>query len=267
MAYRFPGMDPFLEAKNIWRGFHHSLAEEIRSALNQTMTDKYYADIELTTVYEAIQVGKTKTIVPDVGIIKPATPTPGGGAAVAESLTVETPIRRVAAVTPTKLRTVNIYLSDSEELVTTIEVLSPYNKREPGLADYRRKRAWIFGSNVHLVEIDLLRGGERVGAEVAGPPLDHADYILLVNRGRDVNPSLTSDIWPGFVDKPLPVIPIPLESPDPDVSLDLNIVLRSVYERAAYVRRIDYSKPAPPPQLRPPIETWMNEHLRQTPDE
>ncbi|MBV7338484.1 DUF4058 family protein [Chloroflexi bacterium TSY] len=73
MSYRFPGMDPYLEVPNIWRGFHHSLAEEIRARLNESIGVKYYADVEVHTIFEEIHIGKPKAVVPDVAIL---TPTP-----------------------------------------------------------------------------------------------------------------------------------------------------------------------------------------------
>ncbi|MEM7134412.1 MAG: DUF4058 family protein [Chloroflexota bacterium] len=265
MAYRFPGMDPYLEAPNIWRGFHHRIADEIADTLNPKIGPKYYADIEVTTTFEEVSIGKSKTVVPDVAVLAPTSdPTPALPAtavAVAEPAKIDEPIRRAVNTVPTKLRAVRVYVTETDELITSIEILSPYNKREPGLAEYRRKRSSILASNVHLVEIDLLRGGQRVGSETQGPPLDDVDYILLVNRGNDVNPGVFSDIWPGVINKPLPILPIPLEAPDPDVPLDLNMILRAVYTRAAYSRRIDYTQPVPAPKLRPEMGKWVEEHL------
>ncbi|MEZ4726072.1 MAG: DUF4058 family protein [Caldilineaceae bacterium] len=79
----------------------------------------------------------------------------------------------------------------------------------------------------------------------------------IVNRSDEINPGVWSDIWPVTLDQPLPLLPIPLEPPDPDVLLDLNAVVRTVYERAAYTRRIDYRDPAPPPELRPTMAQWL----------
>ena len=112
---------------------------------------------------------------------------------------------------------------------------------------------------MHLVEIDLLRGGKRPGREVNEPPLD-ADYILLVNRYRAEGEARISEIWPVALNEPLPLLPIPLLPPDPDVVLDLNEAIRSVYARGAYERRIDYQRPVPPPELRPEMAAWLKEH-------
>lgn len=264
MAYRFPGMDPYLEDPAIWRGFHHRLADEIADTLNPEIGPKYYADIDVHTLFEEVHVGKAKPIIPDVAIVsQPFTFARGTAAAVAvaEPTEVTVPVRRMVKVTPVTLRAVHIYITETNELITSIELLSPYNKRSPGLAEYRNKRSKLLASNVHLVEIDLLRGGQRVGSEITGEPLDEADYILLVNRGYEINPGVWSDIWPVTLDQTLPLLPIPLDPPDPDVLLDMNAVVRTVYERAAYARRIDYRDPVPPPELRPAMEKWLQTHL------
>jgi hypothetical protein len=50
--------------------------------------------------------------------------------------------------------------------------------------------------------------------------------------------------------------------PDPDVPLDLNSVVASVYERGAYDRIIDYRQPPPPP-LTDEEAQWIDRWLRQ----
>lgn len=261
MTYRFPGMDPYIEAPTLWRDFHHSLAEEIRWRLNSSMDEKYYAGVEVHTTYEEVQVGKRKPMVPDVAVLTPTPRETDSPVWVAPPPATAAPIRRVATVIPTRLRSVRIYTTGTDELVTAIELLSPYNKRGEGLAEYRRKRSSLLTSNVHLVEIDLLRGGQRVGSELQDAPCDDTDYILLVNRGMDVNPDAYSDIWPVSLNEPLPLLPIPLDAPDPDVILDMNAVVRSIYERGRYALRIDYQQPVPPPALRPAMAEWMQKYF------
>lgn len=113
-------------------------------------------------------------------------------------------------------------------------------------------------SRVHLVEIDLLCGGQRPGEELNAKPLD-TDYILLVNRAREGRARRISDIWPVALNEPLPLIPVPLMPPDPDVPLNLRAAMDAVYERAAYTRRINYDKPVPPPELRPAMAEWLRQ--------
>jgi hypothetical protein len=56
----------------------------------------------------------------------------------------------------------------------------------------------------------------------------------------------------------LPTIPVPLLEPDPDVPLDLNAIVASVYERGGYDARIDYRAPVPPPALSEGEATWVD---------
>src|SRR5262249_3912993 len=72
-------------------------------------------------------------------------------------------------------------LEPERRLVTSIEVLSPSNKKKgsEGWNQYLRKRQALLLGKANLVEIDLLRGGSRL------PMLDprpESPYSLLVAR-------------------------------------------------------------------------------------
>lgn len=255
----FPGMDPYLEASELWSGFHHGLAEGIRGVLNTLIGPKYYADVEVHTVVQDVFITFSHTMYPDVGVYKPPTATQEIMTAVATIPAA--PIERVAVTDEViRDRAVRIYVTKTGELVTAIEILSPYNKRlGDGLEDYRKKRAQILKAHAHLVELDLLRGGTRPGPEVNEPPLD-TDYVLLVNRARESNVRV-SEIWPLTLNDIFPLIPVPLREPDPDVALDLNQVLLALYPRAGYGWRIDYTALVPPPELRAPMKEWLRDHI------
>jgi hypothetical protein len=60
----------------------------------------------------------------------------------------------------------------------------------------------------------------------------------------------------------LPVLPVPLLDPDPDVTLDLSAVTVAVYERDAYARLIDYQRSPPAPAPSAAEATWLDAHLR-----
>ena len=109
-------------------------------------------------------------------------------------------------------------------------------------------------SDIHLVEIDLLRGGTRPGREVVEPPLD-TDYVIVVNRANDQRVR-TSEIWPVALNDELPTIPIPLTYPDADVLLDLAAVFKQIHADAYYGLRIDYTGAVPAPKLRPAMAVW-----------
>lgn len=126
-------------------------------------------------------------------------------------------------------------------LVTSIEILSPVNKRPSHEAyhEYRRKRRELLRSEMHLIEIALLRGGERPPLE---QPVPSAPYYVTLSR---VNRRPYVEVWPMQLWERLPALPTPLIEPDPDVPLDLGAVVAAVYERGAYARLIDYHCPPP----------------------
>ncbi|MGH2544387.1 MAG: DUF4058 family protein [Ardenticatenaceae bacterium] len=258
MATPFPGMDPYLESKEHWSGFHHHLAEEIMTVLNSALSTRYYAEVEVRMVLQQIDeigISTSDNVYPDAAVLEVNPQVATQGAAIALPVA---PIQRTAMTAEQhKLRSVRVYVAETKRLVTTVELLSPVNKRGVGLEAYRAKRRRILRSDVHLVEIDLLCGGKRPGWEVSDPPID-TDYVLLVNRASNGN-GRVSDIWPVALSEPLPILPIPLLPPDADVPLDLGVVLRSIYTRAVYERRIDYRQPVPPPSLRPAMRCWLEE--------
>ena len=73
-------------------------------------------------------------------------------------------------------------LKPQQRLVTSIEVLSPSNKRQdtPGSAQYLRKRQAHLAGQANLVEIDLLRGGPRMPMADDWP--DSPYYLLVAAR-------------------------------------------------------------------------------------
>ncbi|MBI4674014.1 MAG: DUF4058 family protein [Chloroflexi bacterium] len=250
----FPGMDPYLEDREFFPGFHYALGEEIRRHLNEQIGPKYYADVQVSTESQDIFIGYTYQIYPDVGVYEPALSIRGAikVAALASAAPIQ---RRVVLEQELRLRSVRVYVTETSELVTAIEILSPYNKRGEGLEAYRKKRNEIFKSQTHFVELDLLRGGTRPGLEINEPPLD-TDYVLVVSRaGNGI--ARISEIWPLALNEPFPVLPVPLREPDPDATLNLNEISQFIYPRAGYGWRIDYTRPVPPPELRPAMKEWM----------
>jgi hypothetical protein len=105
------------------------------------------------------------------------------------------------------------------------------------------------------VEIDLLRAGQQLAAKEMFPP---CDYVVHVSR---VETRPQAKIWPIRLRQRLPIIDLPLRGPDPDAPLDLQVVLQTAYDRAAYDMEVDYRKePAPP--LPPEHIDWAEELLR-----
>ena len=241
----FPGMDPYLEAPLIWEDFHASLAMEIRDRLAPGLRPRYIAAVFPRTTYEEIFIAaKPQTMIPDVGVIYPQRLRE---TAVQEYNPIVPPpiLGTIAEEVPVKLFTVEIRQVGTDRLVTAIEILSPVNKRKGHQAyrDYQDKRRNLARGRVHLLEIDLLRNGERF--PLIEPKLPPAPYFIFLQRAA----TTTVEIWPLSLTEPIPIVPVPLLDSDPDIPLDIGGAIHAIYERAAYDLRLDYNQPAPLPEL------------------
>jgi hypothetical protein len=244
MPSPFPGMDPFIESRRIWADFHLDLAAEIRAHLNAHIQPGYYATAVTYVTYEVIEVTQStpRAASPDVSVWRTdlGIPTPGALAVIDPP-----PVQSMVPLeVPVRLASVEVRAAGTDTLVTAIEILSPINKR-PGQErqKYLRKRRELLRSHVHVMELDLLRGGERSPLETAVPS---APYYITLARFEH-RPAV--DVWPIQLAARLPVVPVPLSTPDPAVPLDLGRIVQEVYERGGYATRIDYRQSVPPPHL------------------
>jgi hypothetical protein len=139
-----------------------------------------------------------------------------------------------------------------------IEILSLVNKR-PGheaFDAYRKKRRDLFRTDVHLMEIDLLRSGQR---PPLATPLPDAPYFVFLSRGTR---RPTVEVWPLGCRDSIPVMPVPLLDPDPDAPLDLGLAIRAIYDRASYDLRIDYRGDPTQPAIPGGDLAWLWERVR-----
>ena len=140
-------------------------------------------------------------------------------------------------------------------LVTAIEIFSPANKFAPGYAEYLARREALLQTHTHLLEIDLLRRGERIALRRPLPP---APYYVFLSRFQ--RRPLTA-VWALPLRERLKVVPVPLLPPDPDVALDLQAAVDACFALVGYERLIDYAA-APLPALEPEDTDWAAERLR-----
>ncbi len=239
----FSGMDPFIEACGLWEDFHHDLIGEIKDSLARVVPEKYVVRTgERAYVVLAQREGKeVHSFVPDVGVATRGAVIPQAGVALADPATDSGSVAmRAFCSIEFREAFIEVYTTQPDrQLVTCIEVLSPSNKRanSPGWDLYQRKRQSLLMGEANLVEIDLLRGGQRM------PMLDpwpESPYFLLVAR-RATAP--VCRVWQRYSLRPLPNIPIPLVHPDPDLFINLQPMIETVYRRSRYDRDIDYAKP------------------------
>jgi hypothetical protein len=253
-------MDPYLESRRFWGGVHFSLIAYIRNALQKQLRPRYFVNIEERVYVEETQ----RSVVPDVSVLRKTEARPGG-VAVLEAEYDPPVVLQTEARQHTEGA---VHILDREQnlrLVTVIEVLSPTNKEanSKGRELYLRKQGEVLKSDVHLVEIDLLREGEytlaaplnRLREKVRQP----WHYLISISRADDPEHFL---LYPRTVRERLPVIPVPLAMGEGSAPLDLQAIFNQCYEDGAYGDVIDYSQPPPPPPFSPEDEAWIDELLK-----
>jgi Protein of unknown function (DUF4058) len=252
MPSPFPGMDPYLEGDD-WTSFHTYFATEIARQLTPRLRPKYIALPEKR--FDLVDEGgiAIESSYPDVGVadVDSAARETIGQAATEAPFLLQT-------VMETKIPHAWVEIRDlaGRRLVTTIEILSPWNKRGTGRAEYLEKRRNLLHSASHLIEIDLLRRGRRLPMKDRLPP---GSYFVFVSRAEQ-RPQV--QVWPIALDHPLPSIPVPLLKGDAEITLDLQSALQNVYDLGGFDLVLDYSK-APPVALRDDQAAWVAERLRK----
>lgn len=259
MPSPFPGMDPYLEAPAIWPDFHERLGSEISTELNQTLPSPYYALLQMRPELGIIEERRVpQRIVPDITVVRHPLPRPvQGTTAVLDRPRKELSHSLDITVYIEKVRHLFIEIRDSmqgRKLITLIEILTPSNKRlGPDRDTYCRKQHEVLESDANLIEIDLLRTGDRVLPDqtltdrLAGidPPFD---YVVLVNRAWRRAESVGFEVFPFSLREWLPCIPVPLKQDEPEVPLDLQYVFNRAYDGGPCRRgAVDYTRPPNPP--------------------
>jgi hypothetical protein len=245
-------MDPYLEGY-LWSDFHTALAHKTRQLLGPQIHPHYVARIGLSVIEDETFEAEIGVMYPDVEVIKvEPTPEPAGDVMVATP-----PITAATLIIPIpQVRLVNVEIRDVAEnrLVTSIEIISPINKRDPHLKRYRQKRERLRKAEVHLLEIDLVRRGTRVWEYTRIPKVPYVAALTRAAAG-------TMEVWPIKLSDPLPNLPVPLRAPDKDVVLDLSTALTAVYDEAYYHLSIDYQQAPPPPALSAEEQTLIRQVL------
>ena len=246
MPSPFPGMDPYLEPH--WPDVHVSLIGEIRRALNASLPDDLVASSEERVAVESRPDWRSPE--PDVRVFDAPDEATVVTTATLSAVDLAAPF--TATMDDPKMeRFIRILEIGSERDVTVIEVLSPTNKRNPGLRVYRSKRMELLDSGVNVVEIDLIRQGNwrRVMHPLECPPGAVATYRAAVRLASD---PATIHLWPIPLGNGLPDIPVPLRADDPEVRVDLQALIDEVYRTGRYAQRLRYDRPLerPAPPLR-----------------
>jgi hypothetical protein len=248
-------MDPYLEDPDFWHSVHTHLVIHICEDLQPQLVPGYVASAEERVILGPLE----QDILPDVNV-RTKQLSPAGRVAVlphpSEVIDVAVPQEIIVPDLTIPHRYVTIRDTRSHEVVTIIEVLSPWNKVGSGRAQYRQKQAEILLSDTNLVEIDLLRRGQHTVAlpEALAP---RSDYRVCIHRAR----SDRFGYVPLSVRDLLPSLPIPLREPAEDVVLHLGEVFNRCYEGGAFAYKINYHQ-EPVPPVEPGDASWARELIQ-----
>jgi hypothetical protein len=247
-------MDPIIESQE-WEDFNTGFISKFSAALVPLIRPRYVVRKERRIYVEHSWPDPSQTIRSDVAILgkrgsAESEPCAGGG--IAAPFVVSLPMpeeHRESYLTVRERATMTV--------VTVVELRSPGNKRSGsgGRREYLSKREEILASRTHQVELDMLRGGERL------PTIDRlprGDYYAFIRRSPQ---RYKAAVFAWSVRDPFPRIPIPLADGDPDVEIDLGKVFTSAYDRSGYDYSLDYRR-AVKPRVKKSDAAWIAKILK-----
>jgi hypothetical protein len=253
----FPGLDPYLEAR--WSDVHQRLITYAADQLGPQLPTDLRARIEEHVFVEA-QTEQVRRIVPDVHV-SPYPLSKSKPSAFSETgTTVAEPAVSLFDDEAQTQGYIEIRERAGGKVITVLEVLSPANKvpGEGQRLDLQKQRE-LLHSDTNLVEIDLIRSGDRVIAfpQHRIPVQNQRDGLVCV---RCAWSERARELYVLPFRQRLPSIPIPLRQADAPVLLDLQALLDQCYRNGRY-DDIDYSQPPSPP-LPPEDAGWAEALLK-----
>ena len=250
MPSPFPGMDPFIEGQ-AWKGFHTRFIAVLSEILVAQLRPRYVVQIEEYVYLSREEEEPARLLEPDLAVAE-ALPEAGPAMKTSAAVATLTPaIHTMPLPRRRRQKFLSILDAQSRKIVTVIELLSPWNKTpRDGCGEYLAKRNNILETFAHLVEIDLLRGGQRLPTR---EPLAAADFYVFVCRRQSL-PQV--EVYGWTLRDRLPVVPVPLAGNDPDARLDLQAAFTTTYDRAGYDYALDYQAAVEPP-LEASVSDWV----------
>jgi len=259
----FPGMNPYLETPQFWRGFHSKFIAMLETYLNAVLPEGYAANAEGRITIEPLE----KVMIPDTLITRDNTFLPNPSADQGNTAVLEPSLRHGILTVEAKEYSemyLEILTGDNwEQVVTVIELLSPTNKAAGSQAhrDYKSKQQTLLDSPVNLVEIDLLRGGVHTVAAPYELLKQRGNWHYVVSLYRFWQP-YRFEYWLNGLAESLPSISIPLLENIEEPQFNLQKMINELYNTGPYPRRLDYSNP-PFLSFSPAEEVWAGALLRE----
>ncbi|NEO51856.1 MAG: DUF4058 family protein [Okeania sp. SIO3B5] len=260
MPSPFPGMDPYLEHPDLWPGLHLHLTVKMADLLSPQLYPKYFVSLQVR-MYEEKDIESLFVDIPDVSVLSKKSQINTSNYTESQVAIIEPSTKPITVTLPIPITIRQGYLEIQEvatkEVVTTIEILSPSNKKGgKGREIYLEKREKILDSLTNFIEIDLLRRGQRM------PISNHKNkshYQILVSR---VKQRPRADLYAFNIQNKIPEFPLPLRPEDTEPIIDLQALLTNIYDVGSYDLKIDYTQ-KPVPKLSENDATWADTWLRQ----
>ena len=250
----FPGMNPYFE--NSWPGVHtrliayvcDAIGERLPSDLSSRAEEEIAIEFPIPEHSYRADIAVLESTSPR---IEPASISSETDVAVSEPVIIEGNFVH---------RWVEIREATGR-LVTVIEILSPSNKRGPGWLAYMAKQSSYLASGVNLVEIDLIRAGDRtLNDELVSKLKRNNSTMYLMVATRAMTPHRREIYYCPLMER-LPAIHIPLRPSDRDAFLDIQPLVNRCYEIGRYWQNVSESVLAPP--LSSSEQEWSDKLLIQ----
>lgn len=248
--------------EQFWRDIHARCIIYAADQLQTCLPTDLRARVEERVVVEP-GVGTPRSVYPDIRVVERGRERPTASDLAPLPVLTEPLILYVDDEPATQSSIEIIDVGSGRRVVTVIEILRLANKLPgEGQAQYRKKQRELCDGHVNLVEIDLLRAGERVLAVGASriPAPYRTQYQVCIYRAATTRPCYA--IYRVSLRERLPVLRLPLRATDADVPLDLQAILDQCYRNGGYDEDIDY-RVAPEPPLEDDDARWADTVLRQ----
>ena len=254
----FPGMDPYLERR--WGDVYAALVTAARTQLNSRLPPDLVCRAEENVITDDGDPD-TRPIRyrPDDYVIESGDGFGSGGGGTAAAVLEEVETYTVQGEPATE-RWLEIRTVDDERVVTSLEVLSPANKKGRGWELFTAKQQRLVMSGVSLVEIDLLRRGhwsvypdeDRVPEQFREP------YRLVATSAHGWPRSTFSRVK---LRESLPPVAVPLRLGEPLVALDVQSLFDEVWRTGRYASGTHYR--FDPPPFPPDDAAWIAGRVRE----
>lgn len=223
MASPFPGMDPYLEAAELWPDFHQQFVAGFYQTLLPGLVDRYRARVQ------------TRQYIHEVVLFT----------------SVITDQHREPFI--------EIRSRSSGKLMTLVDVVSPGNRlTEVGRNAYLNTRIDAQREGASLVEIDLVLAGTP---PFAFDRSSFAESTFVVTVTRPAHPH-RHEVYTATLDKHLPRFRLPLAADHQDTLVDLQPIFMRAFDQGNFRERINYTVD-PPTTLNEEARAWLQSLLQE----